>query len=61
MLTYKAMYQFLDQGVHAEVLDFPGTITFGENLAGLESIRSFPQSYWSGSGRSSVNRGSALT
>jgi predicted RNase H-like HicB family nuclease len=32
MLTYKAMYKFLDQGVHAEVLDFPGTITFGANL-----------------------------
>jgi predicted RNase H-like HicB family nuclease len=32
MLTYKAMYKFLDQGVHAEVLDFPGTITYGENL-----------------------------
>ena len=32
MLTYKAMYKFLDQGVHAEVMDFPGTITYGENL-----------------------------
>lgn len=32
MLTYKAMYKFLDQGVHAEVLDFPGTITSGANL-----------------------------
>jgi predicted RNase H-like HicB family nuclease len=32
MLTYKAMYKFLDQGVHAEVLHFPGTITFSENL-----------------------------
>ena len=32
MLTYKAMYKFLDQGVHAEVLDFPGTITFGVTL-----------------------------
>ena len=32
MLTYKAMYKFLDQGVHAEVLDFPGTITFGASL-----------------------------
>lgn len=34
MLTYKAMYKFLDQeqGVHAEVLDFPGVITFGVNL-----------------------------
>ncbi len=32
MLTYKAMYKFLEQGVHAEVLDFPGTIACGENL-----------------------------
>jgi predicted RNase H-like HicB family nuclease len=32
MLTYKAMYKFLDQGVHAEVLDFPGVISCGENL-----------------------------
>ncbi|HEX9737059.1 MAG TPA: hypothetical protein VGG06_34265 [Thermoanaerobaculia bacterium] len=33
MLTYKAMYKFLDEGVHAEVLDFPGVITCGDNLA----------------------------
>jgi predicted RNase H-like HicB family nuclease len=32
MLTYKAMYKFLQGGVHAEVLDFPGTITSGDNL-----------------------------
>lgn len=32
MLTYKAMYKYLDEGVHAEVLDFPGVITFGGNL-----------------------------
>ncbi len=32
MLTYKAMYRFLDEGVHAEVLDFPGAITCGETL-----------------------------
>jgi predicted RNase H-like HicB family nuclease len=32
MLTYKAMYKFLDGGIHAEVLDFPGAITFGANL-----------------------------
>ncbi len=32
MLTYKAMYKFLKEGVHGEVLDFPGTITFAENL-----------------------------
>src|SRR5205085_10381409 len=32
MLTYKAMYKFLDEGVHAEVLDFPGAITCAANL-----------------------------
>ncbi len=28
MLTFKAMYKFLDEGVHAEVPDFPGVITW---------------------------------
>ena len=32
MLTYKAMYKFVDGGVHAEVLDYPGTISFGDSL-----------------------------
>lgn len=32
MLTYKAMFKFLSDGVHAEVLDFPGVITCGRNL-----------------------------
>ena len=32
MITYKAMYKFLDNGVHAEVLDFPGVLTCGANL-----------------------------
>ncbi|MEK8016241.1 MAG: hypothetical protein VSS75_005180 [Candidatus Parabeggiatoa sp.] len=32
MLTYKAMYKFIDEGVHAEVLDFPGTISFANTL-----------------------------
>ena len=32
MVTYKAMYKFLDEGVHAEVLDFPGAITAGRDL-----------------------------
>jgi predicted RNase H-like HicB family nuclease len=32
MLTYKAMYKFLESGVHAEVLDFPGVITCGASL-----------------------------
>jgi predicted RNase H-like HicB family nuclease len=26
------MYKFLDEGVHGEVLDFPGTITAGRDL-----------------------------
>lgn len=32
MLTYKAMYKYVDGGVHAEVLDFPGAISFGKTL-----------------------------
>ena len=32
MLTYKAMYKFLEHGGHAEVLDFPGTLTAGDTL-----------------------------
>lgn len=32
MLTYKAMYKFLEEGVHAEVLDFPGVISFAQSL-----------------------------
>jgi predicted RNase H-like HicB family nuclease len=32
MLTYKAMYKFLSEGVHGEVLDFPGVITCGKDL-----------------------------
>ena len=32
MLVYKAAYKFVDEGVHAEVLDFPGVITWGRDL-----------------------------
>ena len=32
MLTYKAMYRFVNGGVHAEVLDFPGAMTCAESL-----------------------------
>ena len=32
MLTYKAAYQFIEGGVHAWVLDFPGAITCGADL-----------------------------
>lgn len=32
MITYRAMYKFLDDNVHGEVLDFPGAISFGRDL-----------------------------
>jgi predicted RNase H-like HicB family nuclease len=32
MIAYRAMFKFLDDGVHAEVLDFPGVITSGRDL-----------------------------
>lgn len=32
ILTYEAIYKFLDEGVHAEVVDFPGVITCGKTL-----------------------------
>lgn len=32
MLTYKAMYKFVEGGVHAQVLDFPGAISWGCDL-----------------------------
>ena len=38
MLIYKAMYKFLDEGAHAEVLDFPGVITFSTNLSDARQL-----------------------
>ncbi len=38
MLTYKAMYKFLDKGVHAEVLDFPGVMTCGADLQQAQQL-----------------------
>ena len=38
MLTYKAMYKFVDGGVHGEVLDFPGAITCGRDLDEARSL-----------------------
>lgn len=32
MISYRAMYKLLDDGVHAEVLDFPGVISSGRDL-----------------------------
>jgi predicted RNase H-like HicB family nuclease len=34
MITYKAMYKYLDDSVHAEVLDFPGVITCASDIDG---------------------------
>jgi predicted RNase H-like HicB family nuclease len=36
MFTYKAMYKYLDDAIHGEILDFPGVITCG---ATLEEVR----------------------
>ena len=44
MLTYKAMYKFFSEGVHAEVLDFPGTISFGKDLD--EARRMLTSAWW---------------
>lgn len=32
MFAFKAMYKYLEEGVHAEVLDFPGVISWGPDL-----------------------------
>ncbi len=38
MLTYKAVYKYLDDGVHGEVIDFPGVLTCGKNLDEARSL-----------------------
>ena len=38
MITYRAMYKFLDDGVHGEVLDFPGVISCGTDLNGARRM-----------------------
>lgn len=38
MLTYKAMYKYVDGGVHGEVLDFPGVITCGRDIDEARSL-----------------------
>jgi predicted RNase H-like HicB family nuclease len=32
MLVYKASYKYLPDGIHGEVVDFPGVITCGSNI-----------------------------
>jgi predicted RNase H-like HicB family nuclease len=38
MLQYKAGYKFVAGGVHAQVLDFPGAITCGSDLAEARAL-----------------------
>jgi len=38
MVTYRAMFKFVEGGVHAEVLDFPGVITCGATLDEARSL-----------------------
>ena len=41
MISYKAVFKFLDDGkVHAEVADFPGVITCGEDLENAREMLS---------------------
>jgi predicted RNase H-like HicB family nuclease len=57
MITYRAMYKFLDDGVHAEVLDFPGVISCG---ADLEEARRMLQSALVDMAETAVTLGEAL-
>jgi len=38
MLRYKAGYKFVDDGVHAQVLDFPAVITCATDLSGARHL-----------------------
>ena len=38
MVTYQAMFKFVEGGVHAEVLDFPGVVTCGATLDEARSL-----------------------
>ena len=38
VLTYKAMYRYIDNAVQARVLDFPGAISFGADLEGARRM-----------------------
>jgi predicted RNase H-like HicB family nuclease len=40
MLTDKATYKHFDEGVHGEVLDFPGVITCGSDLEATRRLLS---------------------
>jgi len=57
MLTYRAMYKFFDDGVHAEVLDFPGAISCGKDL---DEARAMLRSALVDMAETSLDHGEAL-
>jgi predicted RNase H-like HicB family nuclease len=57
MITYRAMYKYLDDGVHAEVLDFPGAISCGR---GLDEARRLLRSALADMAEDTLQRGEAL-
>lgn len=38
MFIYKAMYKYLDEGIHGEILDFPGVITCGPDMEATRQL-----------------------
>ena len=57
MISYRAMYKTFDDGVHAEVMDFPGVITAGRDL---EEARRLLRSALSDMAGECLQRGEAL-
>lgn len=57
MIAYRAMFKFLDDGVHAEVLDFPGVISSGRDV---EEARRLLRSALADMAELSLQRGEAL-
>jgi predicted RNase H-like HicB family nuclease len=57
MITYRAMYKFEPDGVHAEVLDFPGVITCGSDL---EEVRRLLRSALTDMAEVTLQSGEAL-
>ena len=57
MLTYKAMFKFVEDEVHAEVLDFPGVLTCA---ATLEEARRLLSSAFNDMAEIALSSGEAL-
>ena len=57
MISYRAMYKYLDDGVHAEVMDFPGVISAGRDL---EEARRLLRSALADMAEESLHRGESL-